>query len=120
MGDLGLVVKFKCAIHPDRMKAIQEDLVRQKETGVIVLPPNCEALVIPTDVDIRTESEPLIRPDDPWALSNIVDRVLWGEFGNGRKRKKRLTAAGYNYVEVQNAVNKRLGCPTIHIEHVTK
>lgn len=59
MADLGLVVKFKCAIHPGVMKAIQEDLVRQKESGVIVLPANCEALVIPTDVQIKVESEPL-------------------------------------------------------------
>lgn len=46
----------------------------------------------------------LIHPADP----HIADRVINGEFGNGQERIDKLTAAGYNYQDVQNTVNKKL------------
>lgn len=39
----------------------------------------------------------------------IADAVLRGEFGNGEDRRNRLTAAGYNYSEIQAIVNMKLG-----------
>lgn len=39
----------------------------------------------------------------------LVDEVLAGKWGNGRERKNRLNAAGYDYKIVQAAVNRRLG-----------
>lgn len=44
-------------------------------------------------------------------LEVLVQRVINGEFGNGEERKKKLTEAGYNYQEIQNAVNKALYRP---------
>lgn len=41
-------------------------------------------------------------------LSEITAEVIAGKWGNGADRKKRLTAAGYNYADVQMNVNKAL------------
>ena len=42
------------------------------------------------------------------SISQIVDEVIAGKWGNGNERKNRLTNAGYDYDEVQSAVNKKL------------
>lgn len=39
------------------------------------------------------------------SVSEVAKEVLAGAWGNGNDRKNRLVAAGYNYDEVQNAVN---------------
>ncbi len=39
----------------------------------------------------------------------IAREVIQGKWGNGSERKKKLTAAGYDYNEVQSIVNKILG-----------
>jgi len=39
----------------------------------------------------------------------IADEVINGAWGNGHERKDRLTAAGYNYSEIQAIVNRKLG-----------
>lgn len=41
-------------------------------------------------------------------VAELVEEVLDGKWGNGDDRKNRLTAAGYNYDAVQDAVNKKL------------
>ena len=38
----------------------------------------------------------------------IANEVIAGKWGNGADRKNRLTAAGYNYNEIQAIVNKKL------------
>lgn len=43
------------------------------------------------------------------SVDQIAAEVIAGKWGNGADRKKRLEAAGYNYNEVQSAVNKKLG-----------
>ena len=40
------------------------------------------------------------------SVAEVAKEVLSGKWGNGAERKKKLTAAGYNYAEVQAAVNK--------------
>ena len=40
--------------------------------------------------------------------SKVAKEVINGEWGNGQDRRDRLESAGYNYTEVQNAVNKLL------------
>ena len=40
--------------------------------------------------------------------TSIVNAVIRGDYGNGAAREKALTAAGYNYSQVQAAVNKKL------------
>lgn len=39
-------------------------------------------------------------------ISRLNPEVLRGDWGNGADRKKRLEAAGYNYAQVQAAVNR--------------
>ena len=48
---------------------------------------------------------------DPTGLSltEVAQRVINGEFGNGDERKQRLIAAGYDYNAVQTEVNRLLG-----------
>lgn len=40
--------------------------------------------------------------------AEIVDEIFRGEWGDGADRKRRLEAAGYNYSQVQEAVNRRV------------
>lgn len=39
----------------------------------------------------------------------VVNAVIRGDYGNGEARRKKLEAAGYDYSEVQAAVNRKLG-----------
>lgn len=41
--------------------------------------------------------------------SDVVNRVILGEFGNGQTRFDALTKAGYDWMHVQNLVNEKLG-----------
>lgn len=52
-----------------------------------------------TVYDVRTDK----------SVSDIADEVIAGKWGNTPKRKAALEAAGYNYSEVQSAVNAKLG-----------
>lgn len=42
-------------------------------------------------------------------VAELVEEVLDGKWGNGEDRANRLTAAGYDYNAVQDAVNEKLG-----------
>ncbi|MBQ1692277.1 MAG: hypothetical protein II017_05655 [Erysipelotrichaceae bacterium] len=42
-------------------------------------------------------------------IEELAKEVIQGKWGNGQERKDKLTAAGYNYSEVQALVNKLLG-----------
>ena len=46
----------------------------------------------------------------------IVDEVIAGAWGNGKARVKALTKAGYDWREIQNKINKKLGCSTRHFK----
>ena len=45
------------------------------------------------------------------SIAEIVAEVKAGKWGNGEDRKKRLTAAGYNYSEIQAGVNASYNQP---------
>lgn len=47
-------------------------------------------------------------PTPTKSVSQIADEVIAGKWGNGDARKNALEAAGYNYNEVQAAVNAKL------------
>lgn len=42
------------------------------------------------------------------SVSELANEVIQGKWGSGEDRKNRLEAAGYNYSEVQSAVNAKL------------
>ena len=46
------------------------------------------------------------------SIDIIADEVIAGKWGNGNERKTNLENAGYNYQEVQNKVNEKLGVST--------
>lgn len=47
------------------------------------------------------------------SVSEVAKEVLAGSWGNGSDRKAKLEAAGYNYDEVQSAVNALCNKPTL-------
>ena len=54
------------------------------------------------------------------SCGKIVDKVINGDFGNGKKRWDALTKAGYNWAKVQNLVNEKLGSSVRHNEKLGK
>lgn len=48
-----LVVKCNAFIPCERMRAILDNIMAQKETGVILLPSYLEAQIVPDDIEIR-------------------------------------------------------------------
>lgn len=56
---------------------------------------------------VATKPEPTAKKTN----EQIADEVIAGKWGNGDDRERRLTAAGYNYNEVQAIVNKKLAKP---------
>lgn len=55
MADI-LVIKVNAVLRADEFKDIQKYIQNQKETGIIVLPPFCDAQIVPDDVQIRIEN----------------------------------------------------------------
>lgn len=64
-----------------------------------------------------TPVKPQLKPTD-----QIADEVIAGKWGNGADRKKRLTDAGYDYDDVQKAVNQKMNAKkqTAHVYYVVK
>ena len=54
------------------------------------------------------EPTPQPQPQPTKSIDEIAREVINGNWGNGQERKDRLTAAGYNYSEVQGRVNEIL------------
>lgn len=42
------------------------------------------------------------------SVETLAKEVIAGKWGNGNKRKRKLTAAGYDYDSVQKKVNEML------------
>ena len=48
-----LVVKSNAFLPHEKMQVILDNLMAQKETGVILLPPYLEAQIVPEDIEIK-------------------------------------------------------------------
>ena len=48
-----LIVKCNLFLPQEKMQAILDNLMAQKETGVILLPPYLEAQMVPEDIEIK-------------------------------------------------------------------
>ena len=57
---------------------------------------------------------------DKEKIDKVVDSVINGNYGNGEERKKALAKEGYDYAEVQNLVNEKLGSSKRHEATSTK
>lgn len=64
MSDL-IIVKSGANIKPDLMDYWHKEILKQKETGVIVLPWYFDAVVVPEDVEIKIGENPLPSPFEP-------------------------------------------------------
>lgn len=53
-------------------------------------------------------------------INDVVDKVINGNYGNGEARKKALAKEGYDYAEIQNKVNEKLGSSKRHESEKTK
>lgn len=58
------------------------------------------------DAFITTQSGSAVAETSKKSIDTIAREVLRGDWGNGAERKKRLTAAGYDYAAVQKKVNE--------------
>lgn len=56
MSDI-LVIRCNSFMHPETFKKFRETILEEKESGVIVLPPMFDAIVVPDDVKIRFENQ---------------------------------------------------------------
>lgn len=55
---------------------------------------------------VRHTTRPLLYKGDSMKTNQEIAReILAGQWGNGAERRERLTAAGYNYNDVQSIVN---------------
>ena len=66
-----LVVKSTAFLSHEKMQAILDNLMAQKETGVILLPPYLEAQIIPEDIEIK-----LTGPDDSEIILVDTDKII--------------------------------------------
>ena len=66
-----LVVKSTAFLSHEKMQAILDNLMAQKETGVILLPPYLEAQIIPEDIEIK-----LTGPDDSEIMLVDADKII--------------------------------------------
>ncbi|MBR7089241.1 MAG: DUF551 domain-containing protein, partial [Lachnospiraceae bacterium] len=53
-----LIIKSDILLHQDDRKKWTESIKREKESGVIILPPYFEPLLVPNDIEINIEQEP--------------------------------------------------------------
>ena len=50
-----LVIKVNMFLKNKEQEAVRQHILEQRKTGVIVLPPYCEAIMVPKDVEIKFE-----------------------------------------------------------------
>lgn len=48
-----LVIKVNMFLKNKEQEAVRQHILEQRKTGVIVLPPYCEAIMVPKDVEIK-------------------------------------------------------------------
>lgn len=65
----------------------------------------------PTPVPSRPAPRPTDTPGKK-SIATVAKEVIAGKWGNGSDRRRRITAAGYSYQQVQAEVNRQLGART--------
>lgn len=68
-----LIIKSNILLHQDDRKKWAESIKREKESGVIILPPYFELLLVPADIEIKMESEDI--GDYPDTIHNQFDNM---------------------------------------------
>lgn len=99
-------IRFRgCTIKKRSAKFIVKTRSKNKKYGgMIVITPNKPKK--PSKPKKTTTKKDTTKPKK--VTKKVVDAVIAGEYGNGETRKKKLKEAGYDYRQVQDAVNERL------------
>ena len=66
-----LVVKSTAFLTSEQLQAILDNLMAQKETGVILLPPYLEAQIVPDDIEIKLKGT-----DDSEIMFVDADKII--------------------------------------------
>lgn len=57
MSDILVIKTNQFKLSPEDMHKLRQQIIKQKEEKVVLLPYYCEAIVVPEDVDIRFEED---------------------------------------------------------------
>lgn len=52
-----LIIKCQIPMKPQKFDTFREQILKQKESGVILLPPYCTVVTKPKDIDIQVEED---------------------------------------------------------------
>ena len=69
-----LIIKSDILLHQDDRKKWMESIKREKESGVIILPPYFDPLLVPNDIEISIEQEPC---DDAISRETVIDTLQY-------------------------------------------
>lgn len=72
------------------------------------------------DGDICFADYAVKKPVSEKTVDELASEVIDGKWGNGDERKKRLTAAGYDYYAVQSRVNEILYKPKKSVDEIAR
>ena len=109
------VKKVKAAGFADAFIAVVDGILYRVQIGAFSEKANAEALLAKvkkagfSGFVTTLSGQKVSEPTEKKSVERIAQEVIWGQWGNGADRKNRLTAAGYDYDEVQSMVNKMLG-----------
>lgn len=113
--------KIKAAGFPAIMVKVGD--IFKIQVGAFSVPANAEAMLAKVraagfdgfitlsvgDVIVSTDNPALVpTPPAKRSIAEVAKEVIAGKWGVGDARKKKLAAAGYNYLEVQQEVNRQL------------
>ena len=67
-----LIIKSDILLHQDDRKKWMDSIKREKENGVIILPPYFTPLLVPNDVEVKIEQEPCLNSDEKGEVKQEV------------------------------------------------
>lgn len=71
-----LIVKYPLMMRERDVKALYDSILRQKESGVIILPDYCEVIIAPKDMEIQTKNK--VMTEDEYNKSKWVEHLYGG------------------------------------------
>ena len=93
---------FNCGV--GNLRRLVNNRTLEQISNAIVLYNKCGGKELVGLTRRRKEEQAMFNKKD--ILDEIAKEVIDGKWGNGRTRKEKLTSAGYNYADVQRAVNR--------------
>lgn len=105
------LAKLKAAGFSDAFIAVVDGKLYRVQTGAFSVKANAEAQLAKVKaagfsaIVTKLGGTPMT---DLKSIEEVAKEVIAGKWGNGEERKQKLTAAGYDYAEVQKKVNELL------------